>query len=242
MVDAQFVEDKYVDVEERNREAVEERNRRAAERAASQPAPKTKAQKLSERAQAIQAAGKKAEHGGRIELKEFSKFTPNGEIISIAVKRITPQELLAGDLLPTTARKMVSHFVEIGTRATAGERRRVGLEEVSGQQVIDEVFEGDTLLAAEAYTSLIDSICIACVRDPEIRLYWNEKAKGDDQYGLVISVIPFPDREAIAAWALNAEEAAAKTVEPFLQRPASPPRPVSAVERWDGQAERADEV
>lgn len=242
MVDAQFVDDKYVDVEERNKEAVEEANRRAAERAASQPKKKTKAEILSDRAAAIQMASKKAENNGEIELTEFSKFTPNGEVIKVRVKRLTPQELLAGDMLPVSARKMISGFVEIGLRATEGERKRVGLELNQGSDVIEEVFEGDTLAAAEAYASLVNAICIAAVRDPDIRLYWNEKAKGDDRYGVLVEVIPIEDREKIANWALGVEEQAAAAAAPFLQRSKDDGRHVSPVERWDGPAKRADQV
>lgn len=242
MVDAQFVDDRYVDVEERNKAAIAEANRRAAEREALQPKKKTRAEVMSERAQAIQAAARKAEHGANIVLDEFSKFTPNGEIISVRCKRLSPQELLAGDLLPSAARQMVSGFVEIGTKATEAERRRVGLQMATGEQFVDEVFDGDALLAAEAYGGLINAICIAAVKDPEIRLYWNEKAKGDDAYGLVVDVIPLPDREKIANWALGVEEEAAKSVAPFLQQSQDAPRTVSAVEKWDGKTERADQV
>lgn len=242
MVDAQFVEDKYVDVEERNRAAIEEANRRAAEREATQPKKKSRAEAMSERALAIQAAARKAEHGSNIVLDEFSKFAPNGEIISVRCKRLTPQELLAGDLLPASARKMVSGFVQLGTKATEAENRRVGLEIPTGDKFIDEVFDGDPLDAAEAYGGLINAICIAAVKDPDIRLYWNEKAKGDDKLGLVVDVIPLPDREKIANWALAVEEEAAASVAPFLQQAEKATRVVSPVEKWDGKTERADQV
>lgn len=242
MVDAQFVDDKYIDVEERNKAAIDEANRRAAEREAAQPKKKTKAELMSERALAIQAAAQKAEHGSNIILDEFSKYAPNGETISVRCKRITPQELLAGDLLPANARKMVSAFAELGIKATASERSRVGLDITSGEKFVEEVFDGDPLAAAEAYGSLVNAICIATVKDPDIRLYWNEKAKGDDRYGLMVDVIPLPDREKIANWALEVEEKAASTVAPFLQRPENADRPVSAVEKWDGKTERADQV
>lgn len=242
MVDAQFVEDTYIDVEERNKEAVEEANRRASERAALLPKKKSKADVLNARALAIQMAAKKAENSTTVTLEEFSKFTPGGEIISVEVKRITPQELLAGDLLPISARKMVAGFVDVGMKATEGERKRVGLELPNGEAFVEEFFDGNSLEAAEAYGSLVNAICIACVRDPDIKLYWNDKAKGDDIYGLVVDLIPLPDREKIANWALGAEESAARTVEPFLQRPENVDRPVSAVEKWDGASERPDQV
>lgn len=171
MVDAQFAEDKYIDVEERNKEAIEEANRRAAERSAAQPKKKSKAEIMNERALAIQQAAQKAEHGKDIVLEEFSKYTPNEEKIAVRVKRITPQELLAGDLLPVSARKMVSGFVDIGMKATEGERKRVNLQIPDGQEFIDEYFDGDSIEAAEAYGALINAICIATVRDPDIRLY-----------------------------------------------------------------------
>lgn len=244
MVDAQFRDDKYVDNEERNREAVAEVNRLAAERERLTAPRKTRAQKMSERALAIQAAAKKAEHSGKVVLDEFSKFTPNGETISVTVKRMAPQELLAGDLLPTGARRLVNYFVEVGMAATAGERNRVGMESIpsmGGESIVEEVFDGDTISAAEAYTQMINSICINCVRDPDIRLYWNERAKGDDLFGLTVDSIPFVDREKIANWALRQEEIAVESVTPFPTTE-DDAHAVSAVERWNGSAQRPDGV
>lgn len=242
MVDAQFANDQYVDVEGRNREALAEANRRAALDAAAQPAKKSKAQEFSERALAIQEAAAVAEHQGRVILDELSQYSPKGVTISVEVKRLAPQQLLAGDLLPAGARKMVSHYVNLGTQATKGERARVGIEDITGQDVIDDVYDGDTMEAYKAYTGMIDAICIYCVIDPELHLYWNDAAKGDDPFGMVVSRLPFADREKIARWAMGQEEAAVASVAPFLQRPAQAVHPAPSVEGRHGEAERADQV
>lgn len=242
MVDSQFADDKYVDSEERNREALAEANRRAAEREALTPKVKSRAEIMSERALAIQQAAKKVEHGDRIVLREFSRYTPNEEEISVMVKRLSPQELLAGDLLPVNARKLVNYFVEIGQRATSAENMRVGIQNISSEDVVNDVFDGDSVSATDAYTGMVNAIAISCVKDPDIRLYWNERAKAGDPNGVLINVIPFADREAIANWALQTEEKAAETVAPFLQQPTADAKPVSAVEKRDGKTERADQV
>lgn len=242
MVDSQFADDRYVDNEGRNREAIAEANKRAAERNALSPKPKTRAESISARAAAIQQAAKNATDEDRIVLTELSKFAPGGEQISVAVKRLAPQELLAGDLLPSSARKMVNYLVEMGEKAVASEKARVGIAPTTSKDFIREAFDGDNIEANDAYTGMVNAICIACVKDPDIRLYWNEKAKGDDPNGLVITLLPFADREKISYWALGAEEVAASTVEPFLQQSKDDAHHVSPVERWNGKAERADQV
>ena len=246
MVDAQFREDRYEENEDRDRAAAAEASLRAAEREKLKPKKLTRAERMTSRAEMIQMASKKAQNTNTIVLKELSKYTPGGQEISVVVKRMTPQELLAGDLLPTTARKVVSYFTQVGNDAVQNENVRLGIQSMSpdevGQAVVEDAFDGDEMEAFTAYVQLINAVCIACVRDPDIHLYLNEREKGNDVLGMVIDSIPFPDREAIANWAMRQEEVAAESVRPFLGRSDDALHPVPEVERGEGASVRPDSV
>lgn len=249
MVDAQFKDDQYVDSEERNREALAQARRAVESNAAVMKAPpKPKSQVLSERAAAMRAAAQKAINEDTVLLAELSKNTPNGEEIRVKVQRIAPQELIAGDFMPTRARMVVNKFISMGVEATEGERNRVGLKggltvaDLKMDELLEETFGDDKIAAGDAYVGLINAVCIAAIRDPEMRLYWKRKDANEDIYGFCIEDIPWADREAVATWALTQEDKAAQSVEPFPSKPESGADNVSQMEEWTGEAKRADQV
>ena len=245
MVDAQFREDRYEENEDRDRAAAAEASLRAAEREKLKPKKLTRAERMTSRAEMIQMASRKAQNTDTVVLRELSKYTPHGEEIGVVVKRLTPQELLAGDLLPATARKVVAYFTQIGNDAVNNENIRLGIQSMSpeevGQAVVDDVFE-DEMEAFTAYVQLINAVCIACVKDPDIHLYRSELEKGNDKLGMVIDSIPFQDRQDIANWAMQQEEVAAESVRPFLGRSDDALHPVPEVERGEGASVRPDSV
>ena len=245
MVDAQFREDRYEENEDRDREAAAGASLRAAEREKLKPKKLTRAERMTSRAEMIQMASRKAQNTDTVVLRELSKYTPHGEEIRVVVKRLTPQELLAGDLLPATARKVVAYFTQIGNDAVNNENIRLGIQSMSpeevGQAVVDDVFE-DEMEAFTAYVQLINAVCIACVKDPDIHLYRSELEKGNDKLGMVIDSIPFQDRQDIANWAMQQEEVAAESVRPFLGRSDDALHPVPEVERGEGASVRPDSV
>lgn len=253
MVDAQFKDDRFKEDASRDARAQDTAQERKSARAQQGPRKLTATQRLNARTQAMRMAALQAADSDEIVLEHMTAaltdaakqmLIDEGEepVIKVRVRRISPQDLVAGDLLPTNARAIANHFMQEGMRATAGERARVSLEDTSFQQAAEDVFGDDHVASADAALGLINAICIAAVDDDNLHLYWTNREAAGDPVGMAVARLPEEDRYEIANWAFRQEEVAAQSVEPFRARPQGGDTNVPAMEAGHGQTERADQV
>lgn len=175
---------------------------------------------------------------GTILLDELTRRS--GRPITLKVRRMAVQELIAADLIPKRALTMAGFMMDQAEERVKNIRKKWNLPEhetpSQEQWAADAWSEQDLLEGAKAYLNIADekeaeretvsgmysflgAVVCACTSEP--RLYFDQdaldRARAAGRDGAVVWRIPEPDLWKVMNWALKTEARAVRTnTEPFL--------------------------